>query len=254
MAFLFLLDGCTRKGRTKCHLCPVDLTIVPCGYGGEGYRLRKTFGWVEKLSHVLQAFNTNIGLYKATHSGVTGDSTLSQSGMMFVSMLPSKVAMVTAKVVLKPTSGLGVDLSDFLKDMQDELVDELVDRILGEDALFRVVSGEEDIGANMQTETMASHAALKTFMDKKQRERRKTPGMVMLRERKKMKRLSDGSGGMVWVRNKNVQGGRSERRPLHKFVKHPESQKANERECVADSGLTTVGKKKPMTGIELQRV
>ncbi|CBJ26194.1 LRR-GTPase of the ROCO family, putative pseudogene [Ectocarpus siliculosus] len=152
-------------------LCPVDMTIVPCGYGGEGYRLRKTRDWVEKLSPVLQ------------------------------------VAMVTAKVALKAASGLEVDLSHFLKDMQDELVDELVDRILDEDALFRVLSGEEDIDANMQTETMTSYEALKTFMDQEQRERRKNArdGDGYVDFRKKMKRVSDGSGGMVWVRNENVQ-------------------------------------------------
>lgn len=125
----------------------------------------------------------------------------------FVCFLSPKVALVTAKVALKATSGLEVDLSDFLKDVKDGLVDELVDRSLDEEKLLRVVSGEEDVGTDMQQDTRDSYEALKKFMDKEQRDRLKNArdgdGYVEFRE--KMKRVADGRGGMVWVRNENVQ-------------------------------------------------
>lgn len=35
-------------------VCPFDMSKVPCGDGGKGYRLRKTRGWVEKISPALQ--------------------------------------------------------------------------------------------------------------------------------------------------------------------------------------------------------
>lgn len=125
----------------------------------------------------------------------------------FLCFLSPKVALVTAKVTLRATSGLDVDLSDFLKDVKDGLVDELVDRCLDEETLLRVVSGEEDVGTDMQKDTRASYEALKKFMDKEQGNRLKNArdgdGYVDFRE--KMKRVADGIGGEVWVRNENVQ-------------------------------------------------
>ncbi|CAN0334113.1 unnamed protein product, partial [Ectocarpus sp. 13 AM-2016] len=85
-------------------LCPVDMTKVPCGHGGEGYRFRETRGWVKKISPVLQ------------------------------------VAVVTAKA--RAMAGLNVDISDFLKDVKDGLVDELVDRNLDEEVLLHAVLSE----------------------------------------------------------------------------------------------------------------
>ncbi|CAN0308780.1 unnamed protein product [Ectocarpus sp. 12 AP-2014] len=165
------LRGVVKKDMTLHFLCPVDMTKVPCGYRGEGYRFRETRGWVKKMSPVLQ------------------------------------VALVMAKVALKATSGLDVDLSDFLEDVKDGLVGELVDRTLDEDALLRVISGEEDVGADMQQDTRASYETLKKFMDKEQVDRLKNArdgdGYVDFRE--KMKRVADGMGGEVWVRNENVQ-------------------------------------------------
>ncbi|CAN0476531.1 unnamed protein product [Ectocarpus sp. 12 AP-2014] len=165
------LRGVVKKDMTLHFLCPVDMTKVPCGYRGEGYRFRETRGWVKKMSPVLQ------------------------------------VALMMAKVALKATSGLDVDLSDFLEDVKDGLVDELVDRTLDEDALLRVISGEEDVDADMQQDTRASYEAMKKFMDKEQLDRLKNArdgdGYVDFRE--KMKRVADGMGGEVWVRNENVQ-------------------------------------------------
>ncbi|CAN0352106.1 unnamed protein product [Ectocarpus sp. 6 AP-2014] len=165
------LRGLGKKDMTLHFLCPVDMTKVPCGYGGEGYRFRETRGWVKKLSPVLQA------------------------------------AVVTAKVALNATTGLNMDISDFLKDVKDGLVEELVDQTLDEEALLRAVSGEDDVGADLQKVTRASYEALKRFIDKEQVDRvenaRDGDGYIDFRD--EMKRVNDGRGGMVWVRNENVQ-------------------------------------------------
>ncbi|CAM9818710.1 unnamed protein product [Ectocarpus sp. 4 AP-2014] len=159
------LRGMGKKDMTLYFLCPVDMTRVPCGDGGDGYRFQETRAWVKKISPVLQ------------------------------------VAVVIAKVALKATTGLNVDISDFLKDVKDGLVEELVDRTLDEDALLRAVLGDDSIGADLQRDTRASYKALKVFMEKEERRRRKNArdgdGY--------MKCVTDGRGGMVWVRNDNVQ-------------------------------------------------
>ncbi|CAN0010701.1 unnamed protein product [Ectocarpus sp. 12 AP-2014] len=150
------LRGVGTKEMALHFLCPVDMTKVTCGYDGEGYRFRDTRRWVKKLSPVLQ------------------------------------VAMVTAKVAIKATSGLFVDLSDFLKDVNDGLVDELVDGMLDEGELRRVVSGEEDVGTDMQKQTRYSYEALTEFVAKLKRckDARDGDGYVDFREN--MLRLSDG--------------------------------------------------------------
>ncbi|CAN0222086.1 unnamed protein product, partial [Ectocarpus fasciculatus] len=115
--------------------------------------------------------------------------------------------VVTAKVALNATTGLNVDISDFLKDVKDGLVEELVDRTLDEEALLRAVSGDDDIGADLQRDTRASYEAVKMFMDKEQIDRVKNArdGDGYIDFRDEMKRVTDGRGGMVWVRNENVQ-------------------------------------------------
>lgn len=35
-------------------LCSFDMSKVPCGVGGDGYRLQNTRGWVKKVSPALQ--------------------------------------------------------------------------------------------------------------------------------------------------------------------------------------------------------
>ncbi|CAM9785732.1 unnamed protein product [Ectocarpus sp. 13 AM-2016] len=169
--WLSKVRGVGKKDMTLHFLCPVDMTTVPCGYGGEGYRFQETRGWVKKISPVLQ------------------------------------VAVVIAKVALKTTTGLDMDMSDFLKDVKDGLVEELVDRTVNEDALLRVISGEEDVGADMQHDTRASFEAVKKFMEKEELNRRRTvrgdDGYIDFRD--EMTRVTDGKGGMEWVRNKNIQ-------------------------------------------------
>ncbi|CAM9834458.1 unnamed protein product [Ectocarpus sp. 4 AP-2014] len=165
------LRGVGKKDMTLQFLCPVDMTKVPCGYGGEGYRITETRSWVKKISPVLQ------------------------------------VAVVTAKVALNATTGMNVDISDFLKDVKDGLVEELVDPALDEEALLHAVLGDDNIGADLKRNTRASYEALKKFMDKEQIERVKNArdGDGYIDFRDQMKRVSDGKGGMVWVRNENVQ-------------------------------------------------
>ncbi|CAN0507730.1 unnamed protein product, partial [Ectocarpus sp. 12 AP-2014] len=99
-----------KKDMVLHFLCPVDMTTVPCGPGGQGYRFQETRDWVKKISPVLQ------------------------------------VTVVTAKVTLNAVTGLNVDVAGFLKDVQDGLVDEIVDRTLDEDVLLRAVSGDGAIG------------------------------------------------------------------------------------------------------------
>lgn len=52
--------GMAMKDMTLHFLCPVDMSKVPCGVGGEGYRFRETRGWVKKLSPVLQVFTCEV--------------------------------------------------------------------------------------------------------------------------------------------------------------------------------------------------
>ncbi|CBJ32718.1 LRR-GTPase of the ROCO family, incomplete sequence [Ectocarpus siliculosus] len=169
-SMLSKLRGLGKKDMRLHFLCPVDMTTVPCGYGGEGYQFQETRAWVKRVSPALQ------------------------------------VTVVTAKVALNAVTGLNVDISDFLKDVKDGLVEELVDRTLDEDALLRAVSGDDTVGADLQRDTRASYEALKVFMENEERRRRKNArdGDGYIEFREEMKRLPDGRGGEVWVRNENV--------------------------------------------------
>lgn len=86
------------------------------------------------------------------------------------------------------------------------MVEEVTDGTLNEEALFRVVSGEEGADAGMQRHARASYEALRKFMDKETRNRRKSAhdGDGYVDFRGKMQRVSDGKGGMVWVLTENV--------------------------------------------------
>ncbi|CAN0252504.1 unnamed protein product [Scytosiphon promiscuus] len=159
------------KDMTLHFLCPVDMSKVPCGVDGEGYRFHETRAWVKKLAPVLQ------------------------------------VAVVTAKVALKATAGLDVDISDFLQAVKEGAVEEVADRTLDEEALSRVVSGEEDVSVDMQRDMRDSYEALKKFMEKEKLNRGKnvTEGDGYIDFREKMQLERDGKGGRVWVRTENVQ-------------------------------------------------
>eukprot|EP00903_Cladosiphon_okamuranus_P019170 g17632.t1 len=160
------------KDMTLHFLCPLDMSTVPCGHGGNGYRLRKTRGWVKKASPALQ------------------------------------VTLVTAKVALRAVAGVDApDLSGFLQEFQAGLVDELVDRSLDEDALLRVLSGDEVAGDHMQTQTLASYKAIEEFMEKEEAERRKKArdGDGYIDFRDSMEQVYNEKGRLVWVRTDNVQ-------------------------------------------------
>ncbi|CBN78371.1 LRR-GTPase of the ROCO family, putative pseudogene [Ectocarpus siliculosus] len=117
-----------------------------------------------------------------------------------------QVAVVTANVALKATTGVDVDMSHFLKGVKDGLVEEVVDRTLDEDALLRVISSEEDIGAGMQQDARASYEAVKKCMEKEEFSRRKTArrGDGYIDFRDEVTRVTDGRGRMEWVRKRNV--------------------------------------------------
>lgn len=54
-----------------------------------------------------------------------------------------------------------MNISDFLQAVEDGLIEEVADRTLDEETLSIVISGEEDVGADMQRDTRASCEALK---------------------------------------------------------------------------------------------
>ena len=50
------LRGMFVKDMTLHFLCPFDVSKVPCGDGGNGYRLHKKRGWVKKIAPALQVW------------------------------------------------------------------------------------------------------------------------------------------------------------------------------------------------------
>lgn len=110
--------------------------------------------------------------------------------------------MVTAKIALKVATGLDVGVSTFLDGVREGVFEELVERTLDEDALRRVVSGEEDVGAGMEKDAKASYEVLKEFIHEEEAKTRNSVDYVDFRD--EMRRVGDGKGGMVWVRNENV--------------------------------------------------
>lgn len=126
--------------------------------------------------------------------------------LFFVRALVPQVAMVTARVALKAATGLTLDDTVFLEAVSNGLAEELVDRILDEEVLSSFVSGEEVASADMrdmQRDARASYEILKEFMKEKELERRGNAGYKDFRE--SMQRVEDENGGIVWVRNENVQ-------------------------------------------------
>lgn len=115
--------------------------------------------------------------------------------------------MVTARVALKAATGLTLDDTVFLEAVSNGLAEELVDGILDEQVLSSFVTGEEVASADMrdmQRDARASYEILKEFMTKeKELERRGNAGYKDFRE--SMQRVEDENGGIVWVRNENVQ-------------------------------------------------
>eukprot|EP00903_Cladosiphon_okamuranus_P009465 g9021.t2 len=148
-----------RKEMRLQFLCPYDFSPVPCGIDGEGYAFGKTRDWVKKVFPAVQ------------------------------------VTAVIAKVALKTVSGLDLPVSEFLNALKEGVV-EAADGGLDEDALHRVILGEEDASQLMQSASKASYAALGEFLEKNDYDDFKT----------KMRPVPDGKGqgGMVWVSNENA--------------------------------------------------
>eukprot|EP00752_Nemacystus_decipiens_P017825 g15981.t1 len=166
------LRGMFAKEMTLHFLCSFDMTKVPCGYGGNGYRLRKTRGWVKKISPALQ------------------------------------VTLVTVNVALRAVAGVDAPgLINFLQELKTGLVEELVDRTLDEDELDRVLSGDEVAGVDMQRKTRASYEAITDFMAKEEAERRKKgrDGDDYMDFRDSMEPVHDEKGGLVWMGTENAQ-------------------------------------------------
>ena len=62
------LRGIFVKDMTLHFLCPFDMSKVPCGDGGNGYRLCKKRGWVEKIAPALQVDGCCVMLSRSTPS------------------------------------------------------------------------------------------------------------------------------------------------------------------------------------------
>ena len=110
---------------------------------------------------------------------------------VFVARNSIQVAMVTAEVALKATAGLDKDTSKYLQTVKDYAY-----RNLHERTPLRAVQGDLNAGADVERDISPSYENLKKFMDKEER------NMDFL---KKMKCVSDGNGGVLWVRAANVQ-------------------------------------------------
>eukprot|EP00752_Nemacystus_decipiens_P016938 g15166.t1 len=149
----------TKEMRLQ-FLCPYDFSPVPCGPDGEGYAFGSARDWVKKVFPAVQ------------------------------------VTAVIAKVALKTVSGLDLPVSDFLNAVKEEFGVEVADRALDEDALRRVVLGEEDASSRMRGTSKASYAALVEFMEKSGYDDFKK-GMRLIPDGK-------GQGEMVWVSKGNA--------------------------------------------------
>eukprot|EP00903_Cladosiphon_okamuranus_P013762 g12810.t1 len=149
-----------RKEMRLQFLCPYDFSLVPCGPDGEGYAFGKARDWVKKAFPAVQ------------------------------------VTAMIAKVALKTVSGLDLPVSEFLNALKEEIGGEVADRALDEDALRRVILGEEHASPDMRGKSKKSYAALVNFMEKGGYDDFKN----------EMRLVPDGQGerGMVWVSKGNA--------------------------------------------------
>lgn len=124
------------------------------------------------------------------------------------------MATAAARVALRAIPG--VDLSSgYFSAIRLGMDEDLGGRALDEDALGRVLSGDEDAPADMQKDMTASYEVLKEFMEQEEANRRTTarPGDGYVDFRDTMTLVDDGNERFVWVRNENVPKWR-ETRPL----------------------------------------
>ncbi|CAN0430842.1 unnamed protein product [Pylaiella littoralis] len=160
-----------KKEMRLQFLCPFDFSEVPCGPGGQGYSFWETRDWVKKVFPIVQ------------------------------------VTALIAKVALKAVCGLDLEVSDFLNAVKGGIGEAVADRVLDEEALRRVVLGDEAPSTDIQGASKASYEALQKFMmvEEERSKKHARPGDGYVDFRKEMERVGDGEGGEVWVSNGNVQ-------------------------------------------------
>lgn len=113
---------------------------------------------------------------------------------------------MTARVAVRAAAGVDLPVPDFVSDMQAGFLDEFSDSLMDDGAVDKALTGTGTEDEGLKDVTGPSYGALKTFMDKEKRARetkaKAGDGYVDFRDR--MQRVSDGKGGMVWIRNENV--------------------------------------------------
>lgn len=118
-----------------------------------------------------------------------------------------QVTVMVLKVAAKVGAGLDLTgMSDYLNLLKEGIGEELADYALDEEAIGRVMAGEEigdgDAAERAQTLSRTAYAVLEEFM-KKQESNKTVRGFVDFEE--EMKRVDDGNHGTVWVSNRNVE-------------------------------------------------
>lgn len=111
------------------------------------------------------------------------------------------------KVAAKVGAGLDLTgMSEYLSLLKAGIGEELANHALDEEALGRVVAGEDigdgDAAERAQTLSRTAYESLEEFM-KKQESRKTARGFVDFEE--EMKEVDNGNHGTVWVSNGNVQ-------------------------------------------------
>ena len=114
---------------------------------------------------------------------------------------------MTVRVAVRPAAGLDLPVPDFVNDVQAGFLDEFADSLMDDGAVDNAITGTETEDQGLKYVTAPSYGALKTFIDKEKRarERKAKAGDGYVDFREIMERVSDGKGGMVWIRNKNVE-------------------------------------------------
>lgn len=113
---------------------------------------------------------------------------------------------MTVRVAVRPAAGVDLPVPDFVNDVQAGFLDEFADSLMDDGAVDNAITGTGTEDQGLKYVTASSYGALKTFIDKEKRarERKEKAGDGYVDFRELMERVSDGKGGMVWIRNENV--------------------------------------------------
>lgn len=123
-----------------------------------------------------------------------------------VGVVQPQVTMVILKVVVKV--GVGMDLngfSEYLNALKAEFGGQAADYALDEEALRRVMTGEDLRGGDhekVRDFSNSGYEALKNFIGKQEKKCANTAGYVDFRS--EMKPVNDGEDGTVWVSNGKI--------------------------------------------------